>query len=74
MRMGPVVDTQESTSGHTPNHQSPSVAPATHMSASLSCWRAFLQAAWKACSTLMASFADVSKLYKHETDEERERV
>lgn len=38
-----------------------SVCSTTHMSASLSWLRAFLQAAWNACSTLTASLADVSK-------------
>lgn len=33
----------------------------THNSTSASCCKAFLAMVWKACSTLMASFADVSK-------------
>lgn len=38
-----------------------------YMSTSPSACSAFLHAAWKACSTLMASFADVSKLCVHVT-------
>lgn len=33
----------------------------THSSVSASCARAFLAIVWKACSTLIASFAEVSK-------------